>query len=64
MNFDLTDDQRALQDAARKFAREVVRPKAAHYDEVSEFPRELIAKFHTDGVRSNQGASSPDCHRS
>jgi hypothetical protein len=25
-----------------------------------QLPRELIAKFHTDGVRSNQGASSSD----
>ena len=43
MDFQLTDSQRALQDAARKYAREVVRPKAAHYDETAEFPKELIA---------------------
>ena len=44
MNFALTDEQKALQETARKFSREVVRPKAAHYDETAEFPRELIAK--------------------
>ena len=44
MDFKLTDDQKALQETARKFAREVVRPKAAHYDETAEFPRDLIAK--------------------
>jgi acyl-CoA dehydrogenase len=43
MDFELTESQRALQDTARKYAREVIRPKAAHYDEVGEFPKELIA---------------------
>ncbi|QDE99620.1 acyl-CoA dehydrogenase family protein [Myxococcus xanthus] len=42
MEFQLTDAQRALQDAARKFAREVVRPKAAHYDEMATFPLDLL----------------------
>jgi acyl-CoA dehydrogenase len=43
MEFQLTDSQRALQETARKFAREVVRPKAAHYDETAEFPKDLLA---------------------
>jgi acyl-CoA dehydrogenase len=42
MDFRLSDDERALQDAARKFAREVMRPKAAHCDEHSLFPKEII----------------------
>ena len=42
MDFQLTESQRALQDTARKFAREVIRPKAAHHDETSQFPREVI----------------------
>src|SRR5713101_336844 len=42
MDFTLTDTQLALQDAARKFSREVVRPKAAHYDETAQFPKDLI----------------------
>src|SRR5579872_812753 len=44
MDFSLSDSQRALQTAARTFAKEVVRPKAAHYDETSEFPKDLIGK--------------------
>ena len=32
MDFQLTDSQRALQETARKYAREVIRPKAPHYD--------------------------------
>ncbi len=42
MNFALSDDEKALQETARKFAREVMRPKSAHYDEVGEFPKDII----------------------
>jgi acyl-CoA dehydrogenase len=42
MHFGLSDDEKALQETARKFAREVMRPKSAHYDEVSEFPKDII----------------------
>ncbi len=44
MHFGLSDDEKALQEAARKFAREVMRPRSAHYDEKSEFPREIITQ--------------------
>jgi acyl-CoA dehydrogenase len=43
MEFQLTDAQRALQETARKYAREVVRPKAAHYDETATFPKDLLS---------------------
>src|SRR3954470_9179665 len=43
MDFALSSEQTALQDTARKYGREVVRPKAAHYDETSQFPRDLIS---------------------
>src|SRR5512140_3501632 len=55
MDFQLTDSQRALQETARKYAREVIRPKAAHYDETAEFPRELISAAHELGLM-NLGA--------
>ncbi len=42
MDFQLTEEQLALQQTARKFAREVMRPKSAHYDETAQFPREII----------------------
>ncbi len=42
MNFSLSDDEKALQETARKFAREVMRPKAAHFDEKSEMPLDII----------------------
>lgn len=44
MDFRLTDEQKALQETARKYGREVVRPKAAWHDETSTFPKELIAQ--------------------
>ncbi len=44
MNFALSDDEKALQDTAKKFARDVMRPKAQEYDEKSEFPKDIIQK--------------------
>src|SRR5690606_14960184 len=44
MNFELTEEQIALRDAARKFAREVIAPAAAKYDRTGEFPYEVISK--------------------
>ena len=43
MDFDLTDEQRAVRDLCRDFARNEVAPKAAHYDETCEFPYDLVA---------------------
>lgn len=42
MNFGLSDDEKALQETARRFAREVMRPKAAHCDETNHFPKDII----------------------
>ena len=44
MDFALSDDQRAFQDAARAFARHELTPHAAHWDEQSIFPRDTIAR--------------------
>lgn len=44
MDFRLSDEQRALQETARKYSRDIVRPKAAWHDETSTFPQELIAQ--------------------
>jgi acyl-CoA dehydrogenase len=50
MDFQLSESQRALQDMARKFAREVIRPKAAHFDETADFPKEIIASAWENGL--------------
>jgi acyl-CoA dehydrogenase len=44
MDFDLSDEQLALQATARRFAREEVAPVAAQYDQSGEFPRHLFEK--------------------
>lgn len=40
--FDLTDDQREIQDLARRFTADRITPNAAEWDEKHIFPREVI----------------------
>lgn len=42
MQFDLTEDQRAIQDMARKFTADAITPHAAEWDEKHIFPRDTI----------------------
>jgi len=42
MDFALSDDQRALEDAARAFAEAELAPHAAHWDEAELFPVEVL----------------------
>ncbi|MBV8791671.1 MAG: acyl-CoA dehydrogenase family protein, partial [Pseudolabrys sp.] len=42
MDFDLSDDQRMLQDTARRFARDEMMPHAASWDENSTFPVDAL----------------------
>ncbi len=42
MDFDLTEDQRAFQEVARNFARDVFEPNAARWDEESFFPEDEL----------------------
>jgi acyl-CoA dehydrogenase len=42
MQFELNDEQHALQEAARRFARDEIAPVAAKYDQSGEFPRKII----------------------
>ena len=41
MDFDPTEEQQALREAARRFAREEIAPVARELDEAERFPREL-----------------------
>jgi short-chain 2-methylacyl-CoA dehydrogenase len=45
MNFDLTDDQKAIQSLARDFAHNEVRPRAEEMDREEAFPYDLVAKM-------------------
>ncbi|SKB41247.1 acyl-CoA dehydrogenase family protein [Sphingopyxis flava] len=40
--FQLTDDQLAIQDMARKFTADAITPHAAEWDETGHFPRDVI----------------------
>jgi len=50
ISFGLSDEQRALRDLAREFAAKEIRPVAAHYDERSQHPGDVIAKAHEVGL--------------
>jgi acyl-CoA dehydrogenase len=52
MDFQLSDEQLALRDAAHRFAAEEIVPVAAEYDEKEEFPRDLIEKAWHLGLMS------------
>jgi len=45
MDFDLTDDQKAIRDLCREFAREEVAPQAERNDAEERFPYELVRKM-------------------
>ena len=47
--FDLTPEQKVLQEKARKFAKEVMLPLAAKYDREGTFPVEVMEKAHREG---------------
>ncbi len=45
MNFDLTENQKLIQDMVRQFAKAELEPKAAEFDKTGEFPTENIKKL-------------------
>ncbi len=49
IGFDLTPGQKALQEKARKFAKEVILPVAAKHDREGTFPLEVMEKAHREG---------------
>src|SRR5262245_14211132 len=44
MDFDLSEEQRAIQDTARAFARAEMMPRAAEWDEGTIFPVDTLRK--------------------
>jgi len=50
MNFDLTENQKLIQDMMRKFAKEELEPKAGEIDKSGEFPVENIKKLAELGI--------------
>ncbi len=50
LSYDLTEEQKMYQKTARDFAREVIRPVAAHHDRTGEYPWEVIKKAYDLGL--------------
>jgi butyryl-CoA dehydrogenase len=50
MNFDLTDEQKAIQALCRDFAREVVAPAAEALDREAQFPYEIVTQMAALGL--------------
>ncbi len=50
MDFRISEDQTALVTTAREFTRKEIIPKAGHYDESGEFPRELLKRAWETGL--------------
>ena len=42
IDFSLSEEQKALQELARDFARKEILPKAAHHDETGEYPHDIL----------------------
>lgn len=52
INFDLSEQQKSMQEAARKFARQEILPLAAHHDQTMEYPTAILKKAHEAGLLS------------
>eukprot|EP01060_Flectonema_neradi_P005278 TRINITY_DN134_c1_g5_i1.p1 TRINITY_DN134_c1_g5~~TRINITY_DN134_c1_g5_i1.p1 ORF type:complete len:408 (+),score=101.84 TRINITY_DN134_c1_g5_i1:68-1225(+) len=50
MSFSLNEEQQMIQDMARKFAKEVMIPVAAHHDKTGEYPQDVFAKAWENGL--------------
>jgi acyl-CoA dehydrogenase len=50
LSFNLTEEQRMLQEMARDFALSEVAPVAEHYDRTAEFPWPVVKKAHEVGL--------------
>jgi acyl-CoA dehydrogenase len=49
IGFDLTPEQKALQEKARRFSRDVILPAAAEHDRDGTFPLEVMKNAYTEG---------------
>jgi len=50
IDFSLSEDQRLIKDLARRFAREIIAPLAAEYDEKEEVPPDIVGRAHQAGM--------------
>jgi alkylation response protein AidB-like acyl-CoA dehydrogenase len=59
MNFELTPEQKEIRALARDFAQSEVAPVIRHFDEVQEFPHEILARLGKTGLL---GALVPEAY--
>ena len=50
LDLSLTEEQQALVQTAREFTRKEIIPKAGHWDETGEFPRDVMKKAWDTGL--------------
>jgi hypothetical protein len=50
MQFELTEEQRLIQETARRIAKERIAPRAAELDETGEYPHDIFAAFREVGL--------------
>ncbi|MCT8334125.1 acyl-CoA dehydrogenase family protein [Leptospira sp. 85282-16] len=50
MDFSITDEQKALRDLAKDFAKNEMIPKAEHHDHTGEYPKEILKKAFDVGL--------------
>lgn len=50
IDFELTDEQKALVELARQFGEKEMAPHVAHYDDTMEYPMPIIQKAHEVGL--------------
>ena len=59
MNFELTDEQKMIQEMARKFAEREIKPVAAEFDRTHDHPAEICAKMGELGL---MGVTIPEAY--
>ena len=52
INFEITQEQKALRDKVKKFVQDEISPKTAHYDQTGEFPWDILRKAYDLGLFS------------
>ena len=55
MDFDLSEEQKMIQETISKFAREEIAPVAKENDKKAQFPRDLFKKLADLGCDHTQG---------
>lgn len=50
VNFELTDEQKALQETVRKFTQQEIVPVTSYYDRTADFPWDIVRKAYEIGI--------------